>query len=88
MATITITVELLGPLRKHLPKGQDSARVSLGAGCTVGDALHAIGVPDEEPWSASIAGQLVEPPYVLGEGDRLLVFAPIEGGCGRPREDC
>ncbi len=84
MATITITVELLGPLRKHLPKGQDSAHVSLNKGATVGEALHAVGVPDEEPWSASVKGQLVDSPYVLAEGDRLLVFAPIEGGCALP----
>ncbi|MBM3470780.1 MAG: RnfH family protein [Armatimonadetes bacterium] len=76
-----ITIEVMSPLRNRLPRGQRSATLELRPGSTVADALRAAGVPDEELWNASIAGQLVYAEYQLKEGDSLLVFAPIAGGC-------
>ncbi|MDP3063490.1 MAG: MoaD/ThiS family protein [Chloroflexota bacterium] len=76
-----VTIEVMGPLRKLLPKGESSTVIELQKGSKVGDAVKAVGVPDEEPWSASIQGQLVEVEHPLKDGDRMLVFAPIEGGC-------
>ena len=76
-----VTIEVMGPLRKLLPKGESSTVIELQKGSMVGDAVKAVGVPDEEPWSASIGGQLVETEHPLKDGDRMLVFAPIEGGC-------
>ncbi len=75
-----ITIEVMIPFRNRLPKGERSTTLELCPGSTVADALRAVGVPDDEPWSASIAGQLVEDTHPLGEGDLLLVFAPIAGG--------
>ena len=76
-----VTIEVMGPLRKLLPKNESAIVVELQKGSKVGDAVKAVGVPDEEPWSASISGQLVEVEHALKDGDRMLVFAPIEGGC-------
>lgn len=76
-----ITIEVMSPLRNRLPKGRRSTTLELPLGSTVADALRAVGVPDDEPWNASIAGQLVYPEHALNEGDSLLVFAPIAGGC-------
>ena len=76
-----VTIEVMGPLRKLLPKNESAIVVELQKGSKVGDAVKAVGVPDEEPWSVSIQGQLVGVEHPLKDGDRMLVFAPIEGGC-------
>ncbi len=81
-----VTIEVIGSLPSHLPKGQSTASFELRAGSTVADALHALGVPDEVPWNASIAGRLVEAEHPLKEGDLLVVFAPIAGGSGPDTE--
>lgn len=76
-----ITIEVMSPLRNRLPKCQRSTTFDLPPGSTVADALRAAGVPDDEPLNASIAGQLVYAEHLLNEGDSLLVFVPIAGGC-------
>lgn len=78
-----ITIEVMSPLRCRLPQGQRLTTLELDPGSTVADALRAAGVPDGESWNASIAGQLVMVTHPLKEGDRLLVFPPIAGGCRR-----
>ena len=76
-----VTVEVLGHIRNLLPEGESSASLDLPEGSTVGDALRAIGVPDGEQWNAGVDGQLVDAHTALKEGNRLLVFTPIGGGC-------
>jgi len=49
----------------------------------VADALRAVGVGDDEPWNASIAGQLVDAERVLQDGEELSVFTQIGGGASR-----
>ncbi|MDR7543777.1 MAG: MoaD/ThiS family protein [Armatimonadota bacterium] len=75
-----VTVEVMGPIRSHLPQRR-TAVVSLPPDATVADALRAVGVPEDERWNASVEGQLVDATHPLRDGDRLLVFAPIAGGC-------
>lgn len=75
-----ITIEVLSPLRHRLPQDGRTTTIELHPGGTVADALRAVGVPDDEAWSASIAGQLAAATHPLKEGDLLLVFAPIAGG--------
>lgn len=76
-----ITIKMMGPLRSPQSEGQGTVTLDLPPDSTVADALRAAGVPDEEPWNASIAGQLVYAEHALNEGDSLLVFVPIAGGC-------
>lgn len=75
-----VTIKLMGPLRSRFPTGGGSGTVELRPGGTVADALRAVGVPEGEPWNASIAGQLVEADRPLRDGDELLAFPPIAGG--------
>ncbi len=77
-----ITIEVMIPLRNRLPQGGRITTLELHPGGTVADALRAVGVPEGEPWNASIAGQLVAATHPLKEGDFLLVFPPIAGGSG------
>jgi sulfur carrier protein ThiS len=75
-----VTIEALGALRKYLPEGERSITAELPDGSTVGDALVSMGAPPEIQYNASIKGQLVYTDTVLDNGDRLLLFTPIEGG--------
>lgn len=76
-----ITIKMMGQLRGLQSEGQSTVTLELRPGSTVADALRAVGVPDDEPWNASVAGQLVYAEHPLEEGDSLLVFTPIAGGC-------
>ncbi|MBI4219958.1 MAG: MoaD/ThiS family protein [Chloroflexi bacterium] len=76
-----MTVEPLGPLRSYLKARTSPAPIELGEGATVSEALGFIGIPSTASWNASIDGTLVYADQVLKDGDHLLVFAPIAGGC-------
>ncbi|MDI6771613.1 MAG: MoaD/ThiS family protein [bacterium] len=76
-----ITIKMMGQLRSLQSEGQSTVVLDLSPGSTVADAIRTAGVPDGEPWNASVAGQLVYAEHPLEEGDSLLVFAPIAGGC-------
>ena len=78
-----VTIGALGSFRRFLPEGQSSTTVDLPEGSTVADALSAIGVPRGEAWNAGIEGQIAYADRVLEDGERLLVFPPIAGGCCR-----
>jgi sulfur carrier protein ThiS len=76
-----VTVEPLGPLRSFLKTNDGPAGIELVEGTTVAEALGLIGIPPTASWNASIDGRLVYSEQVLRDGDHLLVFAPIAGGC-------
>jgi len=75
-----VTIEALGALRKFLQEGESSITVELPHGSTVAEALASMGAPPETQYNASIKGQLVYTYTALTDGDRLLLFTPIEGG--------
>lgn len=75
-----IIVEVLNSADKVLPEGGKLATVDLPDGATVGDAMKALGTSDRAQWNAAVNGVLVYADTALNEGDRILVFAPIQGG--------
>lgn len=75
-----ITIEVLNSAEKVLPEGGKLATVDLPDGATVSDAMKALGTSDRTQWNAAIDGVLVYADTALNEGDRILVFAPIQGG--------
>jgi len=81
-----LTVRLMGSFRDSLNEGERFRAIELREGSCVIDALRTIGVGDDEPWNASIEGQLVEAEYVLQDGDALFVFTPLAGGALSPHD--
>jgi sulfur carrier protein ThiS len=77
---MNVTIQPIGPLRKHLEEGTNTAVVSVPDGSTVIDALAAIGISENVQWNASVNGQLVYRDTAISDQDHLLVFTPIEGG--------
>ncbi len=75
-----VTIEGLGPFKRHLPEGEKTVTINVPEGGTVGDALRSLGVAEGEQWNASVGGQLVYASTEVSEGDHLLVFTPIAGG--------
>lgn len=75
-----ITIEVLNSAEKVLPEGGKLATVDPPDGATVSDAMKALGTSDRTQWNAAIDGVLVYADTALNEGDRILVFAPIQGG--------
>ncbi|MDP6665806.1 MAG: MoaD/ThiS family protein [Dehalococcoidia bacterium] len=75
-----IIVEVLNSADKVLPEGGKLATVDLPDGATVRDAMKALGASEKSQWNAAIDGVLVYADTVLSDGDRILVFAPIQGG--------
>ncbi len=77
-------LRVMGQFRNAPRAGERSAVVDLCCGSRVIDALRAVGVGDDEPWNASIAGQLLEAERMLRDGDSLFVFTPLAGGAFPP----
>ena len=77
---MNVTIQPIGPLRKHLDEGTSTATVNVPKGSTVIDALAAIGISEDTQWNASVNGQLVYRDTAISDQDHLLVFSPIEGG--------
>ena len=81
--TISVRVKLFADLRRYLPPGLDaSLPVTLPAGATVGEAMVAVGIPEGEQVIAGLRGEQAYPDSPLRDGDELLLFSPMEGGCG------
>jgi len=78
-----VTIRVIGSFRSLRRAGEEPTAVALPRGSSVADALRAVGVGDDEPWNASIAGQLVDAERVLQDGEELFVFTQIGGGASR-----
>jgi len=78
-----VTIRVIGSFRSLRRAGDTVIAVTLPPGSSVADALRAVGVGDDEPWNASIDGQLVDAERALQDGDLLFVFTQIGGGASR-----
>ena len=76
-----VTVELLGPLRDHLAGNDSTTSLDVPSGATVVSVIQALGIPASQSWNASIDGKLVYNETLMKDGDRMMVFPPIAGGC-------
>lgn len=76
-----VTVELLGPLREHLAGNDSTTSLDVPSGATVVSVIQALGIPASQSWNASIDGKLVYNETLMKDGDRMMVFPPIAGGC-------
>jgi len=79
-----VVVRVMGSFRNAPHTGVRSIVVEVAHGSRVIDALRAAGIGDDEPWNATIAGQLVEAEWTLQDGDALFVFTPLAGGASSP----
>lgn len=75
-----VTVETYGGLKNYLPGGVQGLVLELGPGTTVACLVARLGLPWEEVWQVAVNGQLTTTGHQLEDGDRLTIFAPVEGG--------
>jgi sulfur carrier protein ThiS len=79
--SLDVRVTLFADLRKYLPAGQPgSRRFRLGAGATVADLVAELGIPPGELMTVGVNGELAAADTVLGDGDDVTLFSPMEGG--------
>ena len=60
--------------------GNGVAEREIPAGCTVGDVMTQLGIPEKIPKIMLINGEQKAAQDTLAEGDVLSVFPPIAGG--------
>ncbi len=78
---LEVRVTLYADLRKFAVPGQPgSRRCRLAAGATVADLVAELGIPPGELMTVGVNGELGATDTVLGDGDDVALFSPMEGG--------
>ncbi|MEW5721689.1 MAG: hypothetical protein AB1896_01175 [Thermodesulfobacteriota bacterium] len=78
---IEVEVRLYYYLRRYQPEGRgDPLRVRLEAGASLGRLQEVLGLPTDLPVVALVNGRRGLPESVLGDGDQVVMFPPVEGG--------
>lgn len=80
-----VNVKLLGRLKARLPDGaRDTTELDLPQGATPRAVLERLGLPLTGSYLITLNGERVAPEAYgtarLGEGDRLAVTPPLQGG--------
>jgi molybdopterin converting factor small subunit len=83
--TVTVSVALFADLRRYAAKGEEGPRpVAVPAGTTVEELFTAVGLPEDQEIRKEITvglnDELGSRTHVLKEGDRVVLFSPMEGG--------
>lgn len=79
--SLDVRVTLYADLRKYIPPGQPgSRRCRLAVGATVADLVADLGIPPGELMTVGVNGELADTDTVLGDGDDVALFSPMEGG--------
>jgi molybdopterin converting factor small subunit len=79
--SLDVRVTLFADLRKYISPGQPgSRRCRLAAGATVADLVAELGIPPGELMTVGVNGELAARDTVLGDGDDVALFSPMEGG--------
>lgn len=78
--SIHVEVILYSTLRKYAPLGEGPSFLKLPGGSTVASAIRALGIPEETPKVLLLNGRHASLLDLLCEGDRLVLFPPVEGG--------
>lgn len=83
--TVTISVALFADLRRYAARGEEGPRpVAVPAGTTVEELLSVVGLPEDEQIRKEITvglnDELGTRTHVLQEGDKIVLFSPMEGG--------
>ena len=76
---IEVVLKMHGNLRRFLPEGRASLRMSVPAGSTVQDLLDQVGAADGV-WLAAIDGKPVPFSRPLAPLEEVHCHEPIEGG--------
>ncbi len=80
-SSIAVRLTLFADLRRLLPKGHEGPlTITLPAGATVAELLAAAAVPPDEDVTVGINGEQGRRDSVLGDGDDIVLFSPMEGG--------
>jgi hypothetical protein len=80
---IAVRATLFADLRRFLPRGHEGPQsYTLPAGATVTDLLAVIGIPTDGEITTGRNGEQAQLDTVLHDGDDLVFFSPMEGGCG------
>lgn len=80
---ITITVQLLAGLQRHLPAGADPAHGypwTVADGTSVGEVLSALPLDGVGALTCLVNGRHADDDQPLREGDVLAVFPAVGGG--------
>ena len=81
---MNVRVKLMASLRSKLPADATggAARLELEPGATVTAALGRLGIANEHIHLVMVNGGMErDRQRVLAEGDELVVFPPVAGGC-------
>ena len=76
---IDVVLTMHGNLRRFLPQGQASVRLSVPEGSTVQTLIDRVGA-GHDVWLAAIAGVAVPFSRKVAAGEEIECHAPIEGG--------
>ncbi len=77
---IHVEVRLYSTLRRYAPAGGEAFLLELPPGSTVASAIKALGIHEKTPKVVLLNGRHASPSDCLCEGDRLVLFPPVEGG--------
>jgi molybdopterin converting factor small subunit len=80
---VKVRLRLFATLTQYLPPDADGDGVtlSLPGGTTLGEALARLHIPDGEPYLTVVNGDNAEPARLLVDGDEIILFPPLSGGC-------
>jgi len=80
MATVTVHVEFLGPMRR--PWRERERDVDIDAGATIGELMSQLGYTEEESrfFSVTINGERGRGNQVLTHGDQVTLTLVVGGG--------
>ena len=84
--TVTVSIALFADLRRYAGKGEAGPRpITVPTGTTVETLFGIVGLPSDEQVRNEITvglnDELGNRTHVLEEGDRIVLFSPMEGGC-------
>jgi molybdopterin converting factor small subunit len=77
---LQVEVRLYATLRKYGPPGGEPSLVTLPSGATVALALETLKIPEDVAKVILVNGRHASPSDTLHQGDRLVLFPPVEGG--------
>jgi len=75
-----VEIKLFAGFRSYMPISPGQRYADVPDGCTVGDIVHILGIPDETKKIIFINGVHGTVESVLQEKDRLAIFPPVAGG--------
>ncbi len=77
---MNVSVRLFADFKQYSPQRSEEIELALSPGQNVAQVLVELNIPPQKPKVVLLNGRPAQDDDSLREGDKLVIFPPVEGG--------